>query len=272
MAREVKRKANMKKKAPKLDMKEAFPHLAAAPIVEAAIQWAARASKPFIQKELQRQLQERLANYPECREQHKLELQAQLSTDGSATHVSRDTWRGFRLTSADKAQIVQFTRDGIVFSRLTPYQGWSAFEAEARRVWKLFRELASPSEVQRLGVRFINRVNSDKLADIGRLLSAAPKGLVRHGLPMTGFLYRNTYEAPGLPFSVNVVQTVQPPAIPETEGFGLILDIDVFTKQAFPADDDILDDHLPKMRWLKNKIFFSVMSKQAINSFKKKRR
>lgn len=270
MATGVKRKQGMNQRAPKLDMKDRFPHLAAAPIVEAAIQWVARASKPFTPKELQGQLAERLAGYPECRPQHQLELQAQLSADGSATQVSRDTWRGFRLTSADKVQIVQFTRDGVVFSRLTPYQDWNTFVSEARRVWEVFLNLAAPSEVQRLGVRFINRIKSDKLVGIGRLLSAPPKGLEQHGLPMSGFLYRNTYEAPGLPFSVNVVQTAQPPAPPEVEGFGLILDIDVFTRQAFPVDDDILNEYLPKMRWLKNKVFFSVMSKPAINSFRKK--
>lgn len=260
----------MKKQVPKLDMKDTFPHLAAAPIVEAAIQWVARASRQFTPNELHEELTKQLPDYPECRPQHQLEFEAQLASDGTATQVSKDSWRGFRLTSADCLQIVQFTRDGVVFSRLTPYQDWSAFVKEACRVWKLFQELATPSEVQRLGVRFINRITLDKLAGVGRLLSVPPKGLERQGLPMTSFLHRNTFEAPDLPFSVNVVQTVQPPVPPEAEGFGLILDIDVFTEQAFPVDDAILNEYLPKMRWLKNKVFFSVMSKPAINSFKKK--
>ena len=52
--------------------------------------------------------------------------------------------------------VAQFTRNGFVFSRLKPYEGWETFEAEAKRLWCIYRELAEPSEVQRLGVRFIN--------------------------------------------------------------------------------------------------------------------
>jgi uncharacterized protein (TIGR04255 family) len=49
-----------------------------------------------------------------------------------------------------------------------------------------------------------------------------------------------------------------------TDGFGLILDIDVFTTRGFQSDSDALDKLLTMMRWLKNKAFFALISKEAV--------
>ncbi|MEX2120640.1 MAG: hypothetical protein WD847_13690 [Pirellulales bacterium] len=59
-----------------LDFGEKFPHLAAAPIAEAVIQWRARATKWPDSEQLRQHLTEELPNYPECRPQHQLELKA----------------------------------------------------------------------------------------------------------------------------------------------------------------------------------------------------
>jgi uncharacterized protein (TIGR04255 family) len=72
---------------------------------------------------------------------------------------------------------------------------------------------------------------------------------------------------PGHPFKVNVVQTIQPPCPPQAEEFGLVLDIDAFTTQAFQPSDEIVNAHLAKLRWLKDKAFFSLMKKDAIKAF-----
>jgi uncharacterized protein (TIGR04255 family) len=254
-----------------LDPAETFPHLAEPPIVEAVIHWVARATRAFSKEELQRAIADRLPDYPEIQPQHQLQIETPFATDGSSTQVRHESWHGFRLSSADKRHVVQFTRDGLVFSRLLPYEGWVAFSAEGQRVWSIFLDLAFPSDVQRLGVRFINRMAPVELRTLGRYLAKAPKCLEPFGLPLRGFFYQSAHDVPGHPFQVNVVQTVQPPAPPWTQGFGLILDIDVFTTQSFPATAEDVQDHLPKMRWLKNKAFFSLVSKKSIKSFERER-
>lgn len=255
-----------------IDLSEDFPHLPGAPIVEAVIQWVARAGKAFESEKLQKQLADRLPSYPLCRPQNKLELEAQLAADGSSTQIRRDTWQGFRLTSQDERYIVQFTRDGLVFSRLAPYQDWNAFSTEALRLWNLFVELAQPSEIQRLGVRFINRIADLKMKQVGQYLARRPKALEPLGLPMQGFLYQSKHEVPGHPFQINVIQTVQPAEPPDAERFGLILDIDVFTPRPIRPADEVVQDALPKMRWLKNKAFFALVSPRAIEAFKEQRK
>jgi len=252
----------------RLNLKETFPHLAAAPIVEAVIQWRARAGKAFPSEELRQQLTERLPGYPDCRPQHEVAFEAQFTADGSATQTRRTSWHGFRLTSEDKLHIAQFTRDGITFSRLAPYEDWNAFAAEGQRLWRLFAELAEPSEVQRLGVRFINRIALSGPGDARQYLANPASSLEPVGLPASRFLYHSLHDIPGCPFQIHVVQTVQPPT-PETEKFGLILDIDVGTMHVLSTEEGVLRQHLEQMRWLKNKVFFSLLSKRAINLFEK---
>lgn len=246
-----------------IDLSEEFPHLAAAPIVEAVIHWRARAGRGLPPEELRRQLLQKLPDYPDCRTQHQWEFEAQL-TGGSISQNQRHTWQGLRLTSADKLHIVQFTPDGLAFSRLTPYDKWSGFAVEAGRLWKVYVELAEPAEVQRLGVRFINRIGLNEITEVRRYLAKAPKCLEPLGLPASQFLYQSLHEVPGHPFQVNMIQTVQPPAPPRTGEWGLILDIDVGTTQALPCDDDVIQKQLAQMRWLKNKAFFSLLTKNAV--------
>jgi uncharacterized protein (TIGR04255 family) len=251
-----------------IDLTEAFPNLPAAPIAEAVIQWVARAGRPIVPDDLRRQLVERLPGYPECQPQRQLHVQAKFADDGSSEQVHHDEWDGFRLTSADKRYIAQFTRDGLIFSRLAPYENWDVFSVEAVRLWKVFVELAEPREVERLGVRFINRVAAE-LSKVPRYLSAPPKCLEREGMPLTGFFFQSMHEVPGYPLQINVIQAIQPPALASAGGLGLILDIDVVTTQPLSLAEDVLHDHLTKMRWLKNKAFFSLMSKRAISRFEK---
>lgn len=252
------------------DWNESFPHLAEAPIVEAVIHWRARASvgfDPTSLPQLRERLTDRLPGYPECRPQHHLELEAQFA-GGTASHAQRQTWEGFRLTSADERNIVQFTRDGVVVSRLTPYEDWDSFASEASQAWQAFVELATPAEVQRLGVRYINRINLASPNEARSYLANPPECLEPLGLPARQFLHQSLHDVPGHPYQINVTQTLQIPSLPKTSEWGLIVDIDVGTTQVIAVDTIGLDRCLTQMHWLKNKAFFSLLSEKAVQSLR----
>ena len=84
---------------------------------------------------------------------------------------------------------------------------------------------------------------------------------------MRQFVHQSLHDVPGQPYQINVVQTVQAPMPKPSEQWGLILDIDVGTTDALSCDDGALQDHLTRMHWLKNKAFFSLVTKKAIESF-----
>jgi len=250
----------------KLDLSERFPHLPRAPIVEAVIHWRARSEQRLAREDLRRELTSALPDYPTIKTQHELHFESALGRDGAAVS-SRDEWHGFRLESTDGRYIAQFTRGGFVFSRVTPYENWDRFAAEAKRLWQIHVSLAKPSEIERLGVRFINRIVPVELSTLDDILVLPPQTPPGLPLPIDEFLQRSLFDVPGHPYCVNVIQTTQPPLPPETDTLGLILDIDVFTTASIPLNDALADTRLAEMRWLKNKVFFSLISPQATARF-----
>jgi uncharacterized protein (TIGR04255 family) len=259
----------------KIDLTESFPLLARAPIVEAVIEIRARAETPWEERAITQSVKTRLKDYPGVLSgravQFKMEVALPSAQAGPAAPGKQSVddmgWRGLRCESADKLHIAQFNRDGFVFSRLAPYESWDQFQQEGLRLWQLHRELAQPTEVERLGLRFINRiaVKQDGLR-LEDYLEAPPKPPRGMDLPFAGFLHHDTLSIPGYSYGINFAQTVQPPQGPEAGG--LILDIDVFTTQPFNLDEDKLKRHLSEMRWLKNKVFFGSITQRVLETIK----
>lgn len=253
----------------KIDLTETFEHLPNAPIVEAVIHWRARSEKKLMPADLLEQIKQRLPDYPTAQQQQEVEMESQFGPDGASTQQHRTTWHGFRFESAEKPYVAQFTRNGFVFSRLKPYESWEPFEAEALRLWRIYQELAEPSEIQRLGVRFINLIAPVQPRQLKSLLTLPPKNPKGMEIPVAGFMHQTTFEIPSTPYNLNVIQTIQPPSPPHATGFGLIVDIDVFTTGAFDLDPDKTKQRLAEMRWLKDKVFFTLLTTKALTRFRK---
>lgn len=250
----------------RLDLAEKFPHLEHAPIVEAVIHWQARADeKAWDPARLRGELATRFPEYPDSKPQQQFHVEARLENGDVSTQVLRDRLRGLRLTSLDGLQVVQFTRDGVVFSRLRPYEDWDRFSAEAFRFWNAFQELTGCSEVQRLGVRYINRVDLQQGEAVGAYLRRPPQCLEPLGLNAEEFLYQSTYTLPNAPFKVTVNQALQL-AAQAAAGPALIVDVDVITTRPVQTDSEI-EPNLTRMRWLKDKVFFSLFTETALSRF-----
>ncbi len=178
-------------------------------------------------------------------------------------------WKGLRLESADNLHIAQFNRDAFVFSRLQPYSKWEQFSAEALRLWRLHLQLTQPAEIQRLGLRFINRIMMPaKGARVEKYLQAPPKPPLELNLPFASFFHRDVLRVSGHPYVINISRTVQPPQKPAAIDEALILDIDIFTNEPFDLQEEMLEQRLAQMRWLKNKVFFGSIIKDALKAFR----
>ena len=240
-----------------------------APIVEAAVHWRARAGRQLDEGELRAKLAELLPDYPSQEPQRHFALEFLTTfSENEPQHITKrhDGWLGFRLTSEDKKSVAQFSRDGLVFSRLKPYEDWNHFAAEARRLWRMFVDFASPEEIQRLGVRFINRMEGCTPDNLKEYLKDPPT--CPSSLPLIEFLYQSTFNVPGHSLGVRIVKTLQSECQGLTVEMGLLLDVDVFTTNPISCDDGTMDAILPKMRWLKNRTFFGLLTQSAIDRFK----
>jgi uncharacterized protein (TIGR04255 family) len=256
----------MAKAALTLDWKETFPHLSHPPIVEAAIHWQARAQIPLEPEVLRSVLAQKLPEFRSCEPLHHIEMMATMSNEEGAIPQIQHLkgWYGYRLTSGDRRYIVQFTRDGVVFSRTQGYEDWERFTAAAKPVWLTFVEIAAPVEIQRLGVRFINQLPAATLATLEQFLCEPPT--CPQNLSLKEFVYQSTFMVLDHPYEIRVIKMVQPslPGLPQSSG--LFLDCDVFTTKPIACDEPVVDGALAKMRWLKNKIFFTLLTDQAVQS------
>jgi len=254
-----------------IDHAEQFEHLSRAPIVEAVIEFRTRAEADWERSHVESTLRDTLADYPKHQSLTRGSLTAKIrlsedapdSDQGLSTVVERD-WLGVRAESSDGLQIATFTRDGFSLSRLEPYQAWAQLYGEAIRLWKLHASLAKPSETQRIGVRYINRFRMPPKGRPSEYLSGL--GAPGVDLPVEHFLHKDTLAVPGTPYAVNMVRAMQP-----SEGdtaASLILDIDAFCPEPTATELRSIEKALADLRWLKNRVFFSALTENALKDFR----
>lgn len=247
-----------------------FPHLVHAPIVEAVIHWQALAQRWPAMEELKQDLARRFPDYAKVRPQHEFRHHVELNHPGGPDREkssSSVTWQGFRLTSNDERYVIQFLRGGVVFSRLAPYEDWARFEAAALPCWKTFVELCAPAGVQRIGVRFVNRIAMSKGRKPSDYLANMPKPPKGSSLQAESFLYQERYRVPETAYTVNVVRTQQPSSGIRDEANAVILDIDVSIEQPVDLDAGPMHAQLAEMRQLKNEVFFRSITPKAVREF-----
>ncbi|HEX4119243.1 MAG TPA: TIGR04255 family protein [Verrucomicrobiae bacterium] len=254
----------------KIDATQTFEHLPHAPIVEAIIALRARATVPWDETTIANVLKPQLADYPQMAVQNSLVVGFTIMPGPLATTNQQDLWKGLQFKSGDGRNVATFDRDGFTFSRLQPYQDWSRLQVEAMRLWRIHAKVARPPEIERLGVRFINRIELPTGAvQLEDYIEPHPKTPVNLDLPFSGFLHMDTFRVPGQPYTMNVVRALQPPQPLGTSSPALIVDIDVSVLQAADSSDiKWVEDRLAEMRWLKNKAFFGTITEKVKQSFK----
>jgi uncharacterized protein (TIGR04255 family) len=254
----------------KIDASQIFDNLPHAPIVEAIIDLRARGSGAWDEAKIASILKPQLSDYPQMTVQNSFAFGFTIMPGPLATANQQGLWKGLQFKSADGCNVATFNRDGFTFSRLQPYQDWGHLQAEAMRLWKIHANVANPPEIERLGVRFINRiVLPPHSIELEKYIEPHPKPPVNLDLPYSGFLHIDTFTVPGHPYTLNVVRALQPPQPPGVNSPGLIVDIDVSVLQtADSSDNKWIEDRLAEMRWLKNKAFFGSITKRTMRSFK----
>lgn len=183
-------------------------------------------------------------------------VQGQLSVDpdvspatGSRTHT------GYRFVSQDERQVIQARLDGFTFSRLAPYESWESFRDEGQRWWLRYRELTQPKTIQRVAVRYINRLDlplplndfKDYLRTVPEVSPDMPQGL-------DGYFMQLRLPQPDLKATLLLNEALIPPP-PTPQTVSVLLDIDLF-REVDPLQDEMeLWAYFEQLRLRKNDIF-----------------
>jgi len=165
---------------------------------------------------------------------------------------------GIRLDSQDGKNVVLAQMGSFTLSRLEPYEAWENLYAEANRLWKLYLRIMEPVSINRVAVRYINRLPIPRqLRDFNDYLTAPPDVPPRLPQTLMAFKTRLVIPLPDLDAIAIIDQgTIKP--TPETHP--VVLDIDVSKQVTCEPGSDEAWDLLTRFREVKNRIFFESIT------------
>jgi uncharacterized protein (TIGR04255 family) len=247
-----------------LNLDERFPRLSKPPIVEAVVHWQARPTRKLNPETLQSEVSRLYPGFPSIAPMQTMELSAKISLGGDTTTAQHKRFLGFRLQAESDREVVQIFRDGVAFSVVKDYSHWDSFCSAAKDAWAGYVDLTAPNEIQRLGVRFINHFPTVTSTTVGMVLREPPT--CPANLPLKEFVYQSSFDIPGYDYSVRVIKVLQPtsPGLPQSSG--LFLDLEVYSTKPIQNNPTDIEAALKHLRWLKNKVFFSLLTHSTIGT------
>lgn len=248
-----------------MGMHPPYPLLSKAPIVESALDFRCPSTKVLNWLVVDKELKQALPDYPLMDMLRAFQGQFQVHPDkgNSSASVSDLGRNGTRMRSEASKRVVQFQKEGFVFSKLAPYINWDDFIGEAFRLWTIHKAIFDPSDVARIGIRFINRIEADSITSLDNVLKIFPSLPAEYNGELKTFLQHYSFAVRDKPYTVNLIQTVDIPI--NGNKVGLILDIDVFCRELF-MDLDSIKKSLEEMREIKNNVFFNSLTKETIKN------
>lgn len=190
----------------------------------------------------------------------------QLGPKATATATASAEHKGFLFRSADGKLIHQARLDGFTLSRLAPYQHWEDFCAEARRLWNIYRSVAKPSNIVRVAVRYVNRIDIPlPLSDFGDYLRTVPQ--VSPALPqgLAGYFMQLVIPLEDIKSQAVIIETLINPATPNI--VSVVLDIEIFRTDDLPTEEAALWALIEQLRDAKNKVFEGCITDKAKELF-----
>lgn len=235
-----------------------------APITEALIDLRVKMPKGTTVEDLEKIHAAEKSAYPAKKQRRLVSGQMQIGEAVSASADVKDL--GFVFTSKDKKQVFQARLDGFTMSRLAPYESWSVFCEEARRLWNQYCTVVKPEKIVRLAVRYINRLDlplpvselSDYLRTVPEISRDLPQGLA-------GYFLNLQIPMEDMKSTLLINETIIEPAEPNV--VSIVLDIDLYQDCEVPQDEDGIWEAFERLRTRKNQVFESSITDRTRELF-----
>lgn len=236
-----------------------------APITEAVMEVRLRSNAT--DKQLSKVAGRLSSLYPRKEELH--EKQFQIDTTGGNVSIAERS-HGFRVASDDQADIVILKPNAVTVARLAPYSDWESLSATAQDVWAIWRKANPARAVERLGIRYINRIDvpfGDKpnlrLEDYVQFYPKIPEIGESQLLNYTMQVDMPT-DKPMWRVRLTSAMVNPPPLL---EHLSILLDIDVYRDQDIPSKDELLWSTVEEARAVKNQIFEQCITDKSRRLF-----
>lgn len=207
--------------------------------------------------------------FPTRRARHAYEAKFQFSPHSSPEAIQPlATVDGYLFLSPDGKKIVQARLDGFTFNKLKPYSRWEDFSEEAIGLWNHYVEIAKPTTITRLALRYINRIELPfPINDFKEYILTIPE--IAPNLPagLSGLFTRLILPNPKIGATAIITETLDDKnESPNTLGF--IFDIDVFRNLRIEPNLDKVRTIMNDLRNYKNEIFLNSLTKKTKELFK----
>ena len=240
----------------------AMPQYKRPPITEAVIEL--RLEQPLPRAEVEKLLQRFQNEYAFSEDFVAVGVQV----DPAARRANfEEQSSGYKLSSADRADVLLVTSAHMSCSRLAPYVGWDAFRARAEDHWRTWKRITGYRKIGRIGVRFINRIDIPaaggkvvKLPDYLSVYPEAPaiKRMAAYAMQMSGPLEEDNCRL--------VINSSLVPS-PLVDHVSVILDIDISRAGDAPQKDDEIWALIDRIRVHKNQAFEESITDKARELF-----
>jgi len=246
-----------------------FEMFSKAPITEAILDIKAKLPDGVglnIFDEFQENIKDR---FGDRKTKHSFEAEFRFSPgkDETTPIVPKDKIEGYLFRSKNENKIVQASLDGFTFNKLQPYEDWDKFHGEARKLWELYGKIVKPISIDRIALRYINRIEIPlPFEDFREYILTIPQ--IAPGLPQTLSYFLLRIEIPNHEIGAIaiIIQTVQKPT--ELQKLPLIFDIDVIKKANYTEKESDMWEDFNLLRQFKNEIFFNSITKKTKELFK----
>jgi len=240
-------------------MQNSYPTLSKAPIKEAIIDIQVAFEKDISLDSIQLINDEIREDFP-IRE-NKYKWTTGFKLQGAVPQISEHSGSqiGFMFKSADNTKVLQATVEGFTFNKLPPYLTWDSFSKEAKSLWNIYLEKLKPSKINRIGLRYINRIEIPlPIRELKDYILTCPD--IAPNLPnaLSNLLMRLEIPVSESEAMVIITESIdkvvggaQEPKLP------LIYDIDVIKILSIDSKDPIVWDYYEELRNIKNKFFFN---------------
>lgn len=165
---------------------------------------------------------------------------------------------GYKLQSLEDLRIAILQAEGFTSSKLAPYLGWADLRKQTEDLLLDLSKVAGKMFAQRLGVRFINRLDIPgediDIAEWITLNVSLPTGL---STAINSFGVQVSFPADGDFITTVIIQSVQSPMVGNSS---ISLDIDVSCTKISDFESIGVWQRLEQMRVLKNRVFESCLT------------
>lgn len=204
--------------------------------------------------------------FPEKKERYLYEAGLQFSQEGVSTTPPQQKIDGYLFESLAEKKVVQARLDGFTFNKLKPYENWEVFCKEGRELWNLYSQIAHPTKVIRIALRYINRIEIPlPLKDFEEYILTFPQ--IAPTLPQAVARFLMQLVIPNTSIEANGIITIAVENVTDQK-LSLIFDIDVSRASSYVDNKEDIWSDFEKLRIFKNEIFFKSITDKTKELFK----